>query len=69
MSDQGGPFPGMTPLTQTEIDGRGREQQAQQALDQVPTEMLKELSQQNTHLADIKMLLQALLDRLNRPEG
>ena len=69
MSDQDSPFPGMTPLPQSEIDRRGREQQAQQALDQVPTEMLKVLSQQNSHLAEIKMLLQALLDRLNRPEG
>ncbi len=69
MSDQDSPFPGMKPLPQSEIDRRGREQQAQQALDQVPTEMLKELRQQNTHLADIKMLLQALLDRLNRTEG
>ena len=69
MSDQDSPFPGMKSLPQSEIDRRGREQQVQQALDQVPTEMLKELRQQNTHLAAIKMLLQALLDRLSRTES
>ena len=69
MSDQDSPFLGMTPLPQSEIDERRRKNQAQQTRDQAPVEMLNELRQQNKHLADIKALLQALLDRLNRTEG
>ena len=69
MSNQDSPFPGMTPLSQSEKDERGRKHQAQQTRDQAPVETLNELRQQNKHLADIKALLQALLDRLNRTEG
>ena len=69
MSDQDSPFPGMTPLPQSEIEGRKRERQAQQTRDQAPVEILKEMQQQSKHLADIKELLQVLLDRLSRTEG
>lgn len=64
MSDQSTRGPMGTPLPRSEIDRRNREQIAQNEL---PQALLNEMRTQNKHLAEIKGLLRAVLDRLAPP--
>lgn len=64
MSDQSGRGPIGTPIPQAELDRLRREQNAR---NEWPQALLAEMRAQNKHLAEIKGLLRAVLDRLAPP--